>query len=261
MASHVQHHVLYRIANTPVCAHPFPHIYVRDVFPQDFYREVRAHLPPADAFSSLKKLGRVDASYPDARWVLPITPEEIGALQEPYRTFWSWFGEQFLAGEFLEKMIAHFGPWLHKRWGGAYRGLRYRDEAMLVLDRSTYALGPHTDILKKVLSFLFYLPADDSLSHLGTSIYASKEPGFKGMGEHHPFDRFHLVTTMPYVPNALFAFVRTDDSFHGVEPIQETDVRRDLLLYDVKVLNPPELEQAVMEGAQRDGGSGARFTF
>jgi hypothetical protein len=262
MASHVQHHVVYSLANTPVRAHPFPHVYVRDVFPEDFYREVRAHLPPPAAFTSLKTLGRVSAGYPDTRWVLPITPEAVGALDEPYRTFWTWFGEQFLAGEFLERMLAHFAPWLEQRWGGAFRGLRFRDEAMLVLDRSTYALRPHTDITEKVLSFLFYFPADDAMAHLGTSIYASKEPGFTCDGAvHHPFERFHLVKTMPYVPNALFAFVRTRDSFHGVEAIKETDVRRDLLLYDVKVLNPPELQEADMQRALREGTSQTRFTF
>lgn len=35
---------------------------------------------------------------------------------------------------------------------------------------------------------------------------------------------------------------KTYTSFHGVEPITETEVRRDLLLYDIKVKNPPELE-------------------
>lgn len=243
MSSHVSHHVLYRIANTPVSVHPFPHIYVRDVFPQDFYRELRAHLPPADAFRSLKSLGRVSADYPDTRLVFPLTPDNVEALDEPNVSFWTWIAHQFLSGDFLRCMLSHFGGFLHQRWGDA-SDLKFHDEALIVQDYSTYALEPHTDTLKKVLSFLFYLPADDSMPHLGTSIYAPKDPGFvctKGL--HYPFDRFHLVTTMPYLPNSLFAFVKTSNSFHGVEPIADSDVRRDLLLYDVKVQNPPELHQ------------------
>jgi hypothetical protein len=42
------------------------------------------------------------------------------------------------------------------------------------------------------------------------------------------------MLTMPYVPNALFAFMKTANSFHGVEPIQEPAVQRDLLLYDIR---------------------------
>jgi hypothetical protein len=51
----------------------------------------------------------------------------------------------------------------------------------------------------------------------------------------YPFDRFRRVLTMEYLPNTLFAFMKTPDSFHGVEPIAEPDVQRDLLLYDIKV--------------------------
>jgi len=259
MASHVSHHVLYRIANTPINTHPFPHIYVRDVFPEDFYRELRAHLPPAEAYRNLKAMGRVSADYPDTRLVFPLTPDNVQALGEPFITFWTWVAQQFLTGDFQQLMLSQFRAFLEQRWGRT-DNLKFQDEALIVQDHSTYALEPHTDTLKKVLSFLFYLPADDSMSHLGTSIYAPKDTGFIcSKGQHYPFDRFHLVTTMPYLPNALFAFVKTVNSFHGVEPIAAPAVRRDLLLYDIKVQNPPELEQisAMTPGA----AASSRFSF
>ncbi len=55
-------------------------------------------------------------------------------------------------------------------------------------------------------------------------------------------EEYRCAYTMPYLPNTLFGFPKTHTSFHGVEPIRETEVRRDLLLYDIKVENPPELE-------------------
>ena len=42
---------------------------------------------------------------------------------------------------------------------------------------------------------------------------------------------------MEYKPNSLFAFFKTDTSFHRVEPIKDELVERDILLYDVQVLN------------------------
>ena len=259
MSSHVSEHVLYRITNEPVRTHPFPHLYVRDVFPQDFYRELRAHLPPADAFRNLKALGRVSADYPDTRQVFPVTPDNVQALGEPFATFWTWVAQQFLTGDFLRSMLLRFAPFLGQRWP-SLDGLRFHDEALIVRDSSTYALEPHTDTLKKVLSFLFYLPADGERAHLGTAIYTPKDPDFVcATGQHYPFDRFHLVTTMPYLPNSLFAFVRTGNSFHGVEPVAEADVQRELLLYDIKVQNPPELQPA--GAAQRSGSAPVRFSF
>jgi len=42
------------------------------------------------------------------------------------------------------------------------------------------------------------------------------------------------VKTAPYRPNSLLAFLRSDISFHGVEPLSEQDVNssgRDLIQY------------------------------
>jgi len=54
------------------------------------------------------------------------------------------------------------------------------------------------------------------------------------------------VLTAPYVPNTLFAFLKTPNAFHGVEPIAEPNVERALLLYDIAVkavpAAPPEPE-------------------
>jgi hypothetical protein len=60
---------------------------------------------------------------------------------------------------------------------------------------------------------------------------------------------------VPYVPNALFAFMKTPNSFHGVEPIAEPEVRRDLLLYDLRVL-PPQAQKPAPAAA-----SNIKFTI
>ena len=69
------------------------------------------------------------------------------------------------------------------------------------------------------------------------------------------------MMTMPFLPNTLFAFMKTHNSFHGVEPIQEIGVRRDLLLYDIKVANAPGSgqQQAVTTG--QAASPAAKFSF
>ena len=124
-------------------------------------------------------------------------------------------------------------------------------------DRTTYSLGPHTDTPEKVLSFLFYLPPDASMAHLGTSIYVPKDPQFicRG-GPHHDFAHFRRMLTMEYLPNTLFAFMKTPNAFHGVEPITEAEVRRDLLLYDIRIM-PPQ----AAAGAAPAGKADVKFSF
>ncbi|HWN98191.1 MAG TPA: hypothetical protein VNS63_02870, partial [Blastocatellia bacterium] len=51
---------------------------------------------------------------------------------------------------------------------------------------------------------------------------------------HYSFDDFVNVKTAPYKRNSLLAFLRSDRSFHGLDPLSEQDVAggpRDLIQY------------------------------
>ena len=226
--------VLYRIGNATVREYPYPHLYVPDIFPPDFYAEIRRNLPPQSALRNLGELGRVRGDGYPARGVLPMTPEQLAPLDAGPRAFWERFRQWLLGPRFGHTMIGKFAPYLTHRLGDLSK-VRFGWEALIVRDRTTYTLGPHTDAPSKALSFLFYLPPDASMAHLGTSIYVPRDPAFVcAGGPHYGFEKFQRMFTMSYVPNALFAFMKTDNSFHGVEPIQEPEVQRDLLLYDVR---------------------------
>jgi hypothetical protein len=75
MSSDVSLQVLYKIGNAAIQPYPFPHIYVRDVFPSDFYEEMRRQLPPKDAFKTLTALHRAGGGYSDSRLVAATPPK------------------------------------------------------------------------------------------------------------------------------------------------------------------------------------------
>ena len=108
-------------------------------------------------------------------------------------------------------------------------------ESQLIRHRAGYFLGPHSDLYTKLVVLLIYLAPDESAAHLGTSLYRPKDPGFTCPNStHYPFEDFVRVKTAPYKPNSLLAFLRSDVSFHGVEPLSEQDVAtcsRDLIQY------------------------------
>jgi hypothetical protein len=238
MSSSAELAAAYAVGNAPIQTFPYPHIYVRDVFPREYYAELLRNLPPAEVLKPITQARNVRGPYDD-RFVLGLTPAELARLPDPYRAFWTDLTGWMVGGRFGPLVLGKFGHFIEQRFQGM-SGVQFTDEALLVEDRTRYALGPHTDTPAKVLSMLFYLPADESQSHLGTSIYVPKDPQFvcEG-GPHHPFDRFDRMITMPFVPNALFAFLKTANSFHGVEPIREESVRRHLLLYDVRLAAQP----------------------
>jgi hypothetical protein len=238
MFSNAEMQLIYRVANAPIHMFPYPHILVHDVFPEDFYRQIRTHLPPNNAYKSLKSMGRVSNDYPDEKVVLPLTPDQVATLDEPYRTFWDKTARWLLGGAFGSIMLQKFSPLLQQRFENL-AAMQFAHEALVIQDRTNYKLGPHTDTPAKVLSLLFYLPADDSKPHLGTSMYLPADPSFTCDGaRHYDFKGFHRLLTMPYVPNTLFAFMKTPNAFHGVEPVSEPGVERALLLYDIKTAKP-----------------------
>jgi len=258
-SSDVDLHVQYRIANAPMHEFPYPHIYVRDIFPQEFYSRLRSNLPSEAHLRTLRSMGRVADDYPDTRLVMPLRQEHTAKLEPAQRAFWEELMGWMLGPTFGQLMIAKFAAYLQHRFNDL-RAQRFGDEALVVRDRTTYSLGPHTDAQDKVLSFLFYLPPDASLAQLGTSLYVPKEAGFTCQGGmRYPFEAFRRMQTMEYLPNTLFAFMKTHDSFHGVEPITQPGVQRDLLLYDIKVMLS---QQGVRAGATAAGDAPRiKFSF
>lgn len=241
MSSAVEQHVVYRVANVPLRDYPYPHLYLESVFPDEFYRSIRRNWPDAASLVSLAESGRVSpGAYPD-RFILPFVPEELEKLPQDKRDFWRDFGSWFLGERFMRVLLKKFGLDIRRRFGEAIGRHSFGVDSLIVRDRVNYKLGPHTDTPSKLLSLLFYCPDDDSTKHLGTSIYEPMDPGFRCPGgPHYPHDRFIRVATMDYQPNSLFAFFKTDNSFHGVEPITDGGVLRDLLLYDIRVIQREE---------------------
>jgi hypothetical protein len=61
-----------------------------------------------------------------------------------------------------------------------------------------------------------------------------KDPDFACPGApHYHREKFDKMVAMPFAPNSLFVFTKTNNSFHGVEPVGDPDCRRWLLLYDI----------------------------
>jgi hypothetical protein len=239
MFSTAEQHVLYRIVNAPMREYPYAHIYVENVFPDDFYAALRANWPDPSALISLADTGRVPkGAYPE-RFVMPFKASEIDKLPSDRRAFWTEFANWLTMQPFLTAMIDKFEPYVKERFGDDIYRCGFSADSLIVRDLTNFSIGPHTDAPHRLLSMLFYCPDDDALKHLGTSIYVPCDPGFRCHGgPHYPHAMFRKVMTMEYRPNSLFAFIKNDHSFHGVEPISDQNVQRDILLYDIRVSGP-----------------------
>jgi hypothetical protein len=244
MSFDVEGYVAYKIANAPILKYPFPHFFVESVFPEEFYRELRARLPELDQYQRLDETGTVlKGSYPE-RFVTSLTDLEEREFEGAAGSFWAELNSWFLGEGFAALVMEKFRPWLTARFGDGVEP-RAETDGRLVRDFTNYSIAPHTDTPRKLASALFYLPPDESLRGLGTSIYIPKDPSFRCDGTaHHSFEKFRKVMTMEYRPNSVFAFVKTERAFHGVDKIAEEGVVRDVLLYNLYLrklvsVNPP----------------------
>lgn len=240
-AQAVMRHVLQRIENTQVKTHPFPYLVVDDLFPADYYEEILSHLPDESSMKPLGESGRVARDAYRERLALLFEHDEFERMPERQRVFWRELSSWLYSNYFLSQLIARFYDVLAPRMAkilDAENELLIKGDSLIVNDQTNYAIGPHTDAPHRLITLLFYLPQDRSMSELGTSIYVPKDRAFTDWGgPHHKHEKFDLVETVDYVPNRLLMFPKTEKSFHGVEKIERPDVKRHLLINNIRLLN------------------------
>lgn len=243
-------HFIRRLRGAKVELDPFPHYFLEGVFPDDYYRDMLQHLPASDVYDNLYEVTDLkldhfrhrDQRNMDRGWT-----EELPSEQ---RIFWDAFNQWFLSDELSQAVLASFP---RESWPAV------SVESQFIRHRAGYFLGPHSDLHTKLVVLLLYLAPDDSAEHLGTSLYRPKEAGFScPNSKHYAFEDFIRVKTAPYRPNSLLAFMRSDISFHGLEPLSEQDVEttagRDVIQY---VIHDRAAREAQLE-ARRLAAEGAK---
>jgi hypothetical protein len=209
----IEGHVLYALRNATVKRWPFPHFFVENVFPWDFYRSMRARLAKKTDFSE------AEGRYSGRTFARNTEFPELEFMK---------------TSDFLKNVAKIFIKEVNVAFKdrkpaecGMFHDLRF------VRDGIGYAIGPHTDAPWKLVSLLFYLPENWSNASHGTALYTPKDRTFRcNGGPHHDFCDFERIYTAPYHPNSCLGFFKTNNSFHGVERLDKP-IERDVLLYNI----------------------------
>jgi len=196
---------------------PFPMFYAENVFPEEFYWQLQVLLATKNDYHANE-----EGKYASRTFADDLGISDLDFMLQP---------------TFMKDVVNLFVREFRDRFPEGKAKLT-RD-VRLIRDSRDYRIGPHTDAPWKLISLLFYLPKDASLSQYGTSVFVPRDPAFRcAGGPHHKFEPdglspgFDEVWRAPFMPNSCLGFWKTDQSFHGVYPIPE-DVRRDVLLYNV----------------------------
>jgi hypothetical protein len=217
-------YLIQQILLTPIKNRPYSYFHAEQIFPEQFYLELISNIPDSSYFSQL-------GAY-NQRAAISLVREELQLLPFSHFLFWHKFATSIGTLNFAKALFKKFQRPLKKRFGEKLPIEKIGVDLSLVRDQPGYSIGPHTDHPNKIITLLFYLPTSHDQKHLGTSIYTPKDRSIQYSGhEHHSFDDFDKLSTMPFVPNSVFGFLRSDCSFHGVEPLGSQEKERTSLCY------------------------------
>jgi hypothetical protein len=210
-----------RIRGAPVDPRPSGNFYVEDVFPQAVYAEILARLPAHDRYDFIE---HPDAILPDGtktRKLLDLAPHTFTRLDEADRAFWRDLTAILVSEPLQQAILEKFADRIGERFGAHRPPLV--TVPILYRDFPGYRIGVHTDAPYKVATMQFYFPRDNSQLHLGTSFYFKTAEGFR------------KYKTNVFKPNSAYGFVRTEESWHGVERMAMGESHRDTLALTIYV--------------------------
>lgn len=217
-----------RIRGAPVERTPFAHAVVDGFLDPDLFAALRRCFPDVSTMQDVRTR-RAAAGYSDRR--LYVDAAALATVADPVsgsRPF-----ERLLAliaaPGFAKAFVEIFGDTVRKQIARSGGGrIRLRPRADVIVDRTGFALQPHTDGSAKLATALVYMADPGDPPEHGTRVYRPKRPGMRcetGAAA-YPFEEFDEVSVAPYRPNTAFLFARSPVSFHGVAPSASEIPRR-----------------------------------
>jgi hypothetical protein len=211
-------HMVRAVEQTPAESDPFPHFIVRGIFPEGIYSELLAQLPEPDMYEpfAYEKHSTDGASN---RGRFQLVDARMEKLEGRTRSFWFGLRDALGAPEFKAAVFGKLRAGLAFRLGTSEaEAARTPGYPLPELFRETkgYAIKPHPDTRRKVVTMQIALPWDESQQHLGTEFYR------RSLNPLHLFREprgFEIVKQAPFLPNTAYAFsvinALTLKSWHG----------------------------------------------
>lgn len=200
---------------------PSENIYMEDLLEPQLYGEIQKRLPPREAYEILN---HADARLPDGRYtrlMLDLTDATLKRLEGADRVFWTEMAQIFSSDALKDAILEKFRSRIHARFGEEIP----ETEAIPIFykDFPGYFIRVHQDHPIKVATLQIYLPRDESQTHLGTCFYRKDGDGFARLKRN------------AFKPNSGYAFVRTDNSWHGVDPMGPDEDERNSVAITIYV--------------------------
>jgi len=217
----VVQHIVEAIERAKAGTDPFRHLQLADVFPADVYAAMLGSMPGDEKYRPMS--GRAsesrDAEGRPTRVKIDLFPEFIRHLPAQTRGIWTTVGQALCDARVREAFRERLFAGLEERFGPAYRTTRLYPIPILTRDVAGYRIGIHPDTRRKAITVQLYLPADDSIEHVGTVFHRRKADG-----------SYERASQMAFAPNTGYAFAVGNDTYHSVDTVGPEVRTRDSIL-------------------------------
>jgi hypothetical protein len=208
------------VDGAPLRNTPFDHIYMENVFPADFYREILEKLPAAEKYHPLYHHAALRADGSSTRQRMYLYPENLWRLPYAQRVIWRKIATALCSRELENAFKRKFRTALEDRFQQEAERIPLYPVPILVCDYPGYRIGIHSDVQSKAITVQFYLPKDTSQAHIGTIFHTNNRKD----GTDQPI-------AMPFLPNSGYAFaVRRQESWHSAAKTTEADGERQSIM-------------------------------
>ena len=235
-------HGVRSILEGTVTERPFPHLVFERFFADDLYRRLLSSWPDLDRYVDL------NSARTRKQYTLWDRRAEAG---DPERTaLWRTVSDALSAQEIQDAFRRKLESGLRIRAKGSGESwpVPMYPQPVLYADFDGYAIKPHPDTRRKVLTVLLYMPQDESQRELGTTVYKVSPMGV------FAWKSYGLVKakTADFLPNTGFAFVvihpahsLLHTSWHGRDTISIDNSRPRMTILNTYYAKPPKADEAV----------------
>jgi len=199
-------HLAKVLAKTPLVIEPFPHFVVPGFFPDDVYDTLLELLPEISHYEPFDYEKHKGSGGESNRHRFELSNARLERLDPRRQSFWRTIRSVAGSAELKRLAFEKLAPGLAYRYAidpcevASLPGYALPE---LFHETAGYAIKPHPDTRRKVVTMQIALPRDASQRELGTEFYRrSRNP----ISLIRPPRGFHVAKRMDFLPNTAYAF-------------------------------------------------------